>query len=155
MERSSKEDRYFRFFRPLSRLSDTLLHQFTDIDHYNHEAICALEFGEAPGNPAGVARYIRNREQTGTAEMAVTVVHGHQGKGLGTLLLAFLSFRAVENGVEEFTAIVLEHNHRIREVLGELGAVSKQALAGELELRIPLYNDAKLYPQMAAGNVFR
>ena len=73
----SKESRYFRFFGPVSVLSEKLLCRFTEIDHVNHEAVGALDISETPGNPIGVARYIRMPEQETTAEVAVTVVDSH------------------------------------------------------------------------------
>lgn len=34
--------------------------RFTDVDHYNHEALCALD--PAEGRGVGIARYIRDAE---------------------------------------------------------------------------------------------
>ncbi|MGI9464934.1 MAG: GNAT family N-acetyltransferase [Aestuariivirgaceae bacterium] len=155
MEHLSTQDRYFRFFRPIGKLSDTLLDRFTEIDHFDHEAIGAMDAGKAPSRPAGVARYIRIPSETTAAEVAVTVVPSHQGKGLGSLLLGVLARRAVENGVREFSAIVLEDNYRMLDVFGELGFVREQIADGEIELRIPLFDDAALYPQTPVGDVFR
>ena len=155
LEHLSKESRYFRFFSTVSELSEKSLRQFTEIDHVNHEAIGALDISKAPGNPVGVARYIRMPELESTAEVAVTVIDSHQGKGLGTLLLAFLSQRAIENGIREFAAIVLRDNHRMLDVFKELGASTKFAAAGEVDIRIPLFADATLYPQTPVGDVFR
>ncbi len=105
--------------------------------------------------PVGVARYIRMPENEASAEVAVTVVDSHQGKGLGTLLLAALAQRATENGVREFVAFVLSDNHRMLKVFKELGASTKFAAVGEVGIRIPLFADATLYPRSPAGDVFR
>ncbi len=155
MERLSKESRYFRFFRPISTLTPKMLSQYTDIDHVHHEAICALDIGESPANPVGLARYIRMPEDGSRAEVAVTVVDSHQGRGLGTLLLAFLAHRASENGVVEFLAVVLGNNRRMLEVLKGLGSKTEFATAGELNVRMPLFCNPDDYPSTPAGDVFR
>ena len=155
LEHLSKQDRYFRFFRPVSKLSDKLLSEFTEIDHFNHEAIGALDISEPSGVPIGVARYIRLPEAETTAEVAVTVANSHQGKGLGTLLLAFVAHRAIENGIEEFAAFVLNDNHRMLAVFKELEAITKLSAVGEVDIRIPLHRDSACYPQTPVGDVFR
>ncbi len=155
MKHLSEESRYFRFFRPVSALPEKLLCQFTEIDQVNHEAVGALDIGETPGNPIGVERYIRMPEQETTAEVAVTLVDSHQGKGLGTLLLAFLAQRVIENSIGEFAAIVLSDNHRMLGLFKKLGASTNFAAAGEVDVRIPLFADPTHYPQTPVGDVFR
>jgi len=151
----SKESRYFRFFRPISKLSDKMLTEFTDIDHIDHEAIGALGTGPQDGLPLGVARYIRIPHEPTTAEVAVTVTDIQQGKGLGTLLLAILACRAISNDITEFCAFVLGGNHRMLEVFKELGSTTEISTAGEVEVRIPLFADASSYPATPAGDVVR
>ena len=151
----SKEGRYFRFFRPISKLSDKMLREFTEIDHIDHEAIGALGTGSQNGLPLGVARYIRIPHEPTTAEVAVTVTDGQQGKGLGTLLLAFLACRAAANGVADFCAFVLADNHRMLALFRELGSTTETGAAGEVEVRIPLFADASSYPETPAGHVVR
>jgi GNAT superfamily N-acetyltransferase len=63
----------------------------TDLDLRDHEAMIALD---ESGEGVGVARYVRNNPPPDTAEVAVTVVDGWQGRGLGTLLLQAISARA-------------------------------------------------------------
>ena len=155
LEHLSKQDRYFRFFRPVSKLSDKLLSEFTEIDHFNHEAIGALDISEPSGVPIGVARYIRLPEAETTAEVAVTVANSHQGKGLGTLLLASVAHRAIENDIEELVAFVLSDNHRMLQVFKELGSTTKHTADGEVDIRIPLFLEASRYPQTPVGDVFR
>lgn len=132
-----------------------MLKEFTEIDHIDHEAIGALGTGPQSGVPLGVARYIRMPHEPTAAEVAVTVADSHQGKGLGTLLLAFLACRAVENDVAEFCAFVLGDNHRMLDVFKELGSTSEVAATGEVEVRIPLFADASSFPDTPAGDVVR
>ena len=151
----SKESRYFRSFQPISKLSHKMLTEFTEIDHIDHEAIGALGTGPQNGLPLGVARYIRMPHEPTTAEVAITVTDNQQGKGLGTLLLAILSCRAISNDITEFCAFVLGDNHRMLEVFKELGSTTEIGTACEMEVRTLLFADAGSYPGTPAGDVVR
>ena len=155
MENLSPRARYLRFFRPLSELPAAMLKRFTEIDHSDHEAIGALDLNGPEPEPVGVARYIRTSNDRALAEVAVTVVDSHQGRGLGTLLLAFLARSAVRNEIQAFTAIVLLENTGMLQVFHELGGTTKFSSDGEAEVHIPLPEDPSLFPETPAGNVFR
>jgi GNAT superfamily N-acetyltransferase len=90
-ERLSPESRYRRFLTPMHELDARTLRYMTDVDHHDHEAMVALD---KSGEGVGDARYVRDNAQPDTAEVAVTVVDGWQGRGLGTLLLEAISARA-------------------------------------------------------------
>ena len=155
LQQLSDQDRHFRFFAPISRLSDDMLHKFTDIDHVDAEAVGALDIGQTPSAPIGVARYFRLAGTPAVAEVAVTVTHAYQGRGVGSLLLAVLAGRAVENGITAFTAMVLYDNRRMLQMFGELGASTKLVDGGVVEVDVPLFSDAADYPQTPVGEVFR
>ena len=155
MEHLSPQSRYFRFFRPLAEIPSNMLHRFTEVDHVNHEAIGALDVGGPEQLPIGVARYIRSSEQRTSAEVAVTVVDSHQGRGLGTLLLAAIARAAVANGIDQFDAVVLSDNSKMLQVFNELGASMVRDGAGEVQVRVPLSCDGHAYPQTPVGDVFR
>lgn len=155
LQQLSEESRYFRFFHPISKLPHKMLTEFTEIDHIDHEAIGALGTGQQSGLPLGVARYIRMPGEPEAAEVAVTVTDNQQGKGLGTLLLAFLACRAISNNITEFRAFVLGNNHRMLEVFKDLGSTTQTLAAGEVEVRMPLFADAGSYAATSAGDVFR
>src|SRR5216683_930913 len=86
--RLSARSRRSRFFTGKVRLSEAEVRYLTNIDHHDHEALCAVS---RDGRGVGVARYIRDRDETASAEVAVTVVDEWQGRGLGGKLLALLS----------------------------------------------------------------
>jgi RimJ/RimL family protein N-acetyltransferase len=104
----SEQSRYFRFHTHRPQLADSLVEFLTDIDHHDHEALVA----QAPGAPeiVGVARFIRDPDNPGDAEVAVLVADAWQRRGVGTLLLAELARRASAVGISQFTAEVLTEN---------------------------------------------
>jgi RimJ/RimL family protein N-acetyltransferase len=74
------------------------------------------------GGGVGIARYVRDREDPGAAEIAVTIVDDWQGRGLGTELLARLSDRACQEGIGRFTALVAADNAAVAGLLRNSGA---------------------------------
>jgi GNAT superfamily N-acetyltransferase len=119
--RMSPESRYRRFFSPLHDLGAGQLRYLTEVDHHTHEALAALDATD--GEPLGVARFIRDKDDPRVAEVAVAVVDEWQGRGLGTELLRGLAARAREEGVEQFSAFVLQENRPMLELLEEVGDV--------------------------------
>lgn len=109
---------------------------FTDVDHRDHEALGALD--HARGGGVGIARYVRDREDPHAAEIAVTVIDGWQGRGLGTELLARLSERACQEGIRRFTAAVAADNAAMTGLLRNLGADLVGREFGTLEYEMAL-----------------
>ena len=136
-ERLSPESRYRRFLTPMHELDARTLRYLTDVDHHDHEAMVALD---ESGEGVGDARYVRDNARPDTAEVAVTVVDGWQGRGLGTLLLQAISVRARDEGVRTLTAFMLASNHDMMELFEHLGPVRIVERAGgtvEIEVAIP------------------
>ena len=109
---------------------------FTDVDHRDHEALGALD--HARGGGVGIARYVRDREDPHAAEIAVTIIDGWQGRGLGTELLARLSERACQEGIRRFTAAVAADNAAMTGLLRNLGADLVGREFGTLEYEVAL-----------------
>jgi RimJ/RimL family protein N-acetyltransferase len=149
--------RYQRFMGWLPNLSDEQLSYLTDIDHRDHMAWLAVEEAPEGERALGVARYIRFVADPSRAEVAVTVVDSHQGRGLGTLLLSFLSQSAAANSVDLFVAYVLQDNRRIVKLLRDLGAYLVVSDPGTSVMRVemPVPLDVDDVPHTAAGSVFR
>jgi GNAT superfamily N-acetyltransferase len=115
-------------------LDEKTLRYLTDLDH---EAIFAFD---ESGEGVGVARHVRSAVGPDTAEVAVAVVDGWQGRGLGTLLLQAISVRARDEGVRTFTALMLASNHEMMDLFEHLGPVRIVGRAGgtvEIEVAIP------------------
>ena len=119
-EQLSPEGRRSRFLTPMTRLSPRMLAYLTEVDHHDHEALVAETVeGE---QPVGVARFVRLADRPDTAEVAVTVVDAWQRKGAATELLRRLAGRALEEGVERFSATCLATNSDVLELLEGLGS---------------------------------
>lgn len=134
-ERLSERSRYTRFLAPMERLSPSMLTYLTDVDHHDHEALIALDPGSK--DLVGVGRYVRTDETS--AEAAVTVADDWQGRGLGTGLTSLIAERALEEGIDRFSAVLLAENEEMLALLESLGEVKVTGReAGTLTVEVPL-----------------
>jgi RimJ/RimL family protein N-acetyltransferase len=134
-ERLSDQSRYSRFLAPMERLGPSMLAYLTEVDHHDHEALIA--FDQQLRDAVGVARYVRTEGTS--AEAAVTVLDDWQGRGLGTGMTSLLAERALEEGIDRFTAMLLAENTEmiaLLESLGDVKVVGRES--GTLEVEVPL-----------------
>jgi RimJ/RimL family protein N-acetyltransferase len=134
--RLSHRSRRMRFLGPKDDLSAAELRFFTNVDHHDHEALGALD--HASGGGVGIARYVRDRDEPDTAEIAVTVIDDWQGRGLGTELLTRLSERACQEGIRRFTAAVAADNAAMAGLLRTFGGDLVRREFGTLEYEMDL-----------------
>ncbi|MBF6296783.1 GNAT family N-acetyltransferase [Nocardia amamiensis] len=103
----SDRTRYLRYFGPYPRISPKDLYRTTHVDYHDRVGL-VLELGEAI---VAVGRYeLLDRVGPRAAEVAFVVADGHQGRGLGSILLEHLAGAAAENKIETFVAEVLAEN---------------------------------------------
>jgi RimJ/RimL family protein N-acetyltransferase len=153
LERLSELSRYRRFMSVVHELSERQLRYLTEIDQMDHMAWVALD-PERPGQPGlGVARYIR-LDDPAVAEVAITVVDSHQGRGLGSLLLGLLARSASRHGIHTFRAYVLADNTPMLRMLLDLGA-EVQREDGILRLDVPVPDDPETLPDTPTGRAFK
>jgi RimJ/RimL family protein N-acetyltransferase len=137
-ERRSERARYTRFLAPMDRLTPTMLAYLTEVDHHDHEALIA--FDGRSDDAVGVARYVRGEGTS--AEAAVTVADDWQGRGLGTAMTSLLAGRALEEGIDRFTAMLLAENKEMIALLESVGHVTVTGReAGTLNVEVPLESD--------------
>jgi len=134
--RLSPQSRRMRFLARKDQLSGAELRYFTAVDHHDHEALGALN--HADGRGVGIARYVRLAEDPQAAEIAVTIVDGWQGRGLGTELLARLVGRARAEGIHRFTALVADDNVAMAGLLRNMSANLVGRSPGSVEYEITL-----------------
>ena len=111
----------------------------TRFDHRRHEAIVAAD--PADGSLIGSARYVQVPGERETAEVAVVVGDDWQRRGVATALLAALSTRARENGIERFRAYVASDNTVVLDALERAGATRAAPNGAELEFNVDVPRD--------------
>jgi RimJ/RimL family protein N-acetyltransferase len=136
--RLSSASRLARYLYPKTHLSTNELRYFTEVDHYDHEALVAVTRVRA--EPVGVARLVRNSDDPTTADVAVVVADEWQDRGVGTLLAYRLAARAVSIDVATFTALLAADNVRARRLLHKVGAptvVERNAATVSYQVALP------------------
>jgi RimJ/RimL family protein N-acetyltransferase len=131
-----EQSRYRRFFTIMPELPEATLKAAVEVDHTDHEALVAVPLLSA--EIVGECRFIRLPDQPDTAEVGVTVVDAWQGRGLGSALLARLSERAAEAGIEYFTAEILAENRTMLGLLPSLGEVETESRGPVVTTRVEL-----------------
>jgi RimJ/RimL family protein N-acetyltransferase len=128
---------------------DALVSYLVDIDYVDHFAWTVLDAATHEG--MAVARYVRP-DTASAAEIAFTTVDRYQGRGIGTLLLGAIGVTAVEAGVTELTALVLQDNVAMRAVFAKAGGQSRFDEPGLLNVTVePARAAALLDPLLAAA----
>jgi RimJ/RimL family protein N-acetyltransferase len=150
--RLGQQSRYQRFLGVKKRLSTDELEFLTRVDHDEHEAIGALD--PISGRGVGVARFVRDRPGSSTAEAAVAVVDAWQHNGLGWELLERLAARAREVGVTRFTASLLVENRAMLALFARLGRIEVRHDSGStvmLHVELPAEPERLREALRAAG----
>jgi GNAT superfamily N-acetyltransferase len=130
LQQMSLESRFARFGTGVASLSDSELDYLTAVDQVNHVAWGAT----IESAPAGVGRYVRLPGQD-CAEIAVTVVDQHQGRGLGRLLFDAVVASARENRISEICFAIQPFNRAVREMLSDVD-LDLDVVDGLVEARV-------------------
>lgn len=141
-----EQDVYTRFFQNLKSFPHKLAMPLAAIDYNDKMAIAAVTGKEEPESReqiVAVGHYIRD-PQTNYAEVAFTVHHDWQGRGVGTFLLQYLIRIAKENNIVGFTADVLARNTPMMKVFSRAGHALKAHLEyGVYEIKIPFTDEGQ------------
>jgi ribosomal protein S18 acetylase RimI-like enzyme len=138
--RLSEESRRLRFFVPMRELPSSLVRYLTEVDGFDHAALVAVsppDAGSAPERGFGVARFVRDKQDSTRAEFAIVVTDDMQGVGLGEALTKSLAAAALERGIETFTMSVLYSNMRVRSMLQRAGAHAHGSVGDNIEYGMP------------------
>jgi RimJ/RimL family protein N-acetyltransferase len=87
-----------------------------EVDYVDHFVWVVTDGVDGP--VVADARFIRDEDDGGSAEVALTVADAYQGRGIGTLLLVALAVAACVDGIKRFHGQVLSDNPPAR-VLGD------------------------------------
>lgn len=88
--------------------SDARLTYLFEVDYVDHFVWVVTD--GAGGPVVADARFVRDQDDPVSAEVALTVADGYQGRGIGTLLLGALAVAARVDGIKRFHARVLTDN---------------------------------------------
>ncbi|WP_280407045.1 bifunctional GNAT family N-acetyltransferase/acetate--CoA ligase family protein [Nocardia carnea] len=125
----SERTRYLRYFGPYPRISPKDLYRTTHVDYRDRVGLVAV-LGESI---IAVGRYeLLDRPDMRAAEVAFVVADGHQGRGLGSILLEHLAGAAAENGIDTFVAEVLAENTVMVTVFREAGYQVRRSRDGSV-----------------------
>ncbi len=127
----SEKSKYLRLFEINNKLSDVQLHYFTEADGIQHVAWGILDETEEKQVPVGIGRFVKFKEEQDVAEVAITIVDSHQGKGLGRLLFATLNYIAGQIGLKKLRYYLLSENRYALNALKKFN-ISNQEHEGPL-----------------------
>jgi RimJ/RimL family protein N-acetyltransferase len=131
-----EQSRYWRFFSAIPELPESVLTELTEVDHKDHEVLVALPL--LSSEIVGACQFVRHADRPDTAEVAVTVVDAWQNRGVASALLARLSERALDAGIEYFTAEILAENRAVLAMLPRLGQVETESSGPVVSARIEI-----------------
>ena len=144
-----EQSRYRRFFTVMPELPEATVKTAVEVDHTDHEALVAVPLGSP--EIVGECRFVRRADQPDTADLGVTVVDAWQGRGLGSVLLARLSERALDVGIEYFTAEVLAENRTALALLPALGRVETESAGPVVTARVEIAEPPQQTGQICAS----
>ncbi len=132
----SDQSLYRRFLSARFHVPHERLQELVIIDYTREVAIFAVVGEEGQEQIVGVGRYFTDPD-THTAEVAFAVRDEYHGKGIGTELLAYLTYLAKRQGLLGFTAEVFSDNAPMLHVFEKGGFdIEKRNIAGLSELKM-------------------
>ncbi|WP_245920233.1 GNAT family N-acetyltransferase [Actinomadura mexicana] len=134
-DRLSADSLYTRFFSGTPRLPDHYVGLLEGLDHWDREALVALDGDEV----LGIAEYVRDTARTWRADLAVLVADPWQRRGLGSTLVGCLSELAGRRGITEFDAdVILTNRQALMFVRSGWPAARSTRDGGSAHFRLPL-----------------
>ena len=130
----SEDNIYLRFFSMTPGLAEREARRVCREPDSDHAALLAWQGDRL----VGVAAY-ELAGKPGLAEVAFAVPDDMHGRGIASLLLEHLIWRAQQRGLEAFTAETLAENSAMLRVFADVGLPAKRQIAGGVvELTFPL-----------------
>ncbi|MBF0557547.1 MAG: GNAT family N-acetyltransferase [Nitrospirae bacterium] len=127
---------YRRFMSTRKDMHHDRLQQFVIIDYSREMVVLAVVEEDDKEIIAGVGQYYID-EATHTGEVAFVVRDDYQKQGIGTELLAYLTYLAKKSGLHGFTAEVFMDNKSMLMLFEKMGfTIERRAEAGVYELKM-------------------
>jgi len=132
-----------------------------EVDYVDHFVWVVTDGVDGP--VVADARFIRDKNDLASAEVALTVADAYQGRGIGTLLLGALAVAARVDGIERFHGRVLSDNPPARALGDKVNASWEQEEPGVVTTTgeipppddLPLDYDTRRQIQHVACQVIR
>lgn len=132
----SDDSMYKRFISERKDMPHERLQDFVVIDYIREMIILAIVRKGEKEDVVGVGQYGVD-EATHSAEIAFAVKDDHQNKGVGATLLSYLTFLARKQGLQGFTAEVLQHNTAMLHLFEKMGFdIDRRSSDGVCELKM-------------------
>ncbi|MFC1782062.1 GNAT family N-acetyltransferase [Planctomycetota bacterium] len=111
----SQQTIYYRFMKQMTCIPRKQIQDFVYVDHRNELAVVGTLPAAHGEDIIAIGRYYLN-QKTNQAEVAFTVRDQWQNRGIGTFMLNLLTTIAKRNGINGFTAEVLQENKAMQRV---------------------------------------
>jgi acyl-CoA hydrolase/ribosomal protein S18 acetylase RimI-like enzyme len=132
----SDQSTYRRFISARKDMPHERLQEFVVIDYTQETVILAVLPDEGREIVLGVGQYGID-PQSHTAEVALVVRDDYQNQGIGTELLAYLTYLAKREGLLGFSAEVLVENQAMMHLFEQAGfAIERRREAGAYQLKL-------------------
>jgi acyl-CoA hydrolase/ribosomal protein S18 acetylase RimI-like enzyme len=132
----SDQSIYKRFISSRTDMPHERLQEFVVIDYTKEMVILVIDDSGEKEKVVGVGQY-GIEENTHTAEVALVVRDEAQNKGIGSILLSYLTNLAKKQGLLGFTAEVLVENKPMLHLFEKMGFdIQKRSSSGVYELRM-------------------
>ncbi len=132
----SNDSLYRRFISTRVDMHHDRLQPFVVIDYTKEMVILAVLEQEEKELIVGMAQYLID-ENAHTAEVAFVVRDDYQGKGIGAVLLSYVTYLARKSGLLGFTAAVLAENRQMLQLFEKMGFnIEKRNDGGVYELKM-------------------
>lgn len=135
----SDESLYKRFMTMRQDMPHESLQKFVVVDYSKDMAILAIIKKEEKEEVVGLGQYFTD-EKTRLADVAFAVRDDYQNRGIGTILITYLTYLAKKQGLLGFTATVLKDNRPMMHLNKKMGfKIETRSSEGVYELQM-LFN---------------
>ncbi len=130
----SNDSMYRRFISTRTDMHHDRLQPFVVINYTREMVILAVLQQDEKELIVGMAQYLID-ENTHTAEVAFVVRDDYQGRGIGAVLLTYVTYLAKKSGLLGFTAAVLTENRQMLQLFEKMGFnIDRRTEGGVYEL---------------------
>jgi acyl-CoA hydrolase/GNAT superfamily N-acetyltransferase len=132
----SDQSMYTRFMSTRPDMPHERLQEYVIIDYTKSMAIIAVPESNGIETIVGLGQYWID-EKNHTAEVAFAVRDDYQGKGIGGVLLDYMTYLAKHGGLLGFTADVLADNRNMLNLFERMGfEIERHLVGGEYRLKM-------------------